>query len=449
MPLAARVLDPVTHPIPPVLTGGPGSPDVMIGGQPAWRALPASVGAALDSLSNAMNSFMTTPVLTPASAASQIAQISQSMTKLGAEAAAAGSPGTSTAASSGLTAVNTTNTTLTATWTTASAAPGGQPAANVAYTEGIKAAMAGAATATLSSMAGISDMHTCGTPVPIPPHGPGFVTKGASDVFVNGLPLARQNDKVMEAAGGANPIAMGCPTVNVGDSGGSGGGGGGGGAGGAGASAASATGAESGSDAGAGEVATTDAAPTGFSGSGGKEAYSDSVTTVKTGVELQDGGKATAYKDALSIELKCDKDPHVLQFVSREIIGADGKPIKRKLKSAAGEYETTMDPKNPIWNTDSAAKPNPYYEAGGASSSSKGSLTIYDQPSLAPGKGETWRATFKSYLICDGKVLREVTWVRSQKDGESPKYSVSVAKASSLPKWATDQLKAQGYNAAP
>ncbi len=36
--LAARVGDLVAHPTPPVLTGGTGSPDVIIGGQPAWRA---------------------------------------------------------------------------------------------------------------------------------------------------------------------------------------------------------------------------------------------------------------------------------------------------------------------------------------------------------------------------------------------------------------------------
>jgi uncharacterized Zn-binding protein involved in type VI secretion len=102
---------------------------------------------------------------------------------------------------------------LTATWTTASVVSGGQPAANIAYTEGIKAA---AASAVMSAMAGISDMHVCPIPVPIPPHGPGFVTKGSSTVVINKLPAARQGDQVMEACGGADPIAMGCPTVQIG-----------------------------------------------------------------------------------------------------------------------------------------------------------------------------------------------------------------------------------------
>jgi uncharacterized Zn-binding protein involved in type VI secretion len=47
-------------------------------------------------------------------------------------------------------------------------------------------------------------------------HGPGLVTVGSGSVSVNNLPLARQGDVVMEAAGGANPIAMGCALVSVG-----------------------------------------------------------------------------------------------------------------------------------------------------------------------------------------------------------------------------------------
>ncbi|MGC1247059.1 MAG: hypothetical protein WA865_12680, partial [Spirulinaceae cyanobacterium] len=46
---AARITDAVTHPLPPVLTGGPGSVNVFIGGLPAWRGVPAAVAGALQS----------------------------------------------------------------------------------------------------------------------------------------------------------------------------------------------------------------------------------------------------------------------------------------------------------------------------------------------------------------------------------------------------------------
>lgn len=44
---AARVGDLVAHATPPVLTGGPGSTNVLIGNQPAWRGLTAAGAAAL------------------------------------------------------------------------------------------------------------------------------------------------------------------------------------------------------------------------------------------------------------------------------------------------------------------------------------------------------------------------------------------------------------------
>lgn len=44
---AARVADPVAHTLPPVLTGGAGSPNVIIGGMPAWRGIPLGAVASL------------------------------------------------------------------------------------------------------------------------------------------------------------------------------------------------------------------------------------------------------------------------------------------------------------------------------------------------------------------------------------------------------------------
>jgi len=214
MPMAARVTDMTSH--SPPLNPGPGSLDVLIGGLPAWRALPAAMASAVDAISNSMNSFMLRPQMTPVDATASLAQISAALVQGGAAAAASGAPAAAGTAGSMVGTLTATNVALTATWTTASVVPGGQPAANIAYTEGIKAAAAAAASAVMSAMAGISDMHVCPIPVPIPPHGPGFVTKGSSTVVINKLPAARQGDQVMEACGGADPIAMGCPTVQIG-----------------------------------------------------------------------------------------------------------------------------------------------------------------------------------------------------------------------------------------
>jgi uncharacterized Zn-binding protein involved in type VI secretion len=90
----------------------------------------------------------------------------------------------------------------------------------------------------------IGDMHVCPmvTPgVPPIPHVGGPVSLGSPTVLIGGMPAARMGD-MLTCVGPPDTIALGCPTVLIGEAGGGGGGGGGGGAGGAaGANASAAT----------------------------------------------------------------------------------------------------------------------------------------------------------------------------------------------------------------
>ncbi|MCH8806990.1 MAG: hypothetical protein IH986_12990 [Planctomycetes bacterium] len=213
MPRAARIDDPVSHPWPPALTGGPGSPNVTIGGRRAWRALPAALGGAVQAAAVAMQALMDALLLNPALAAPLLVNIDIALHGASRAAATEGNPAAVASATTALTALHTTNTTMTTAWTTASAAPGGQPAADEAYAEGLRAAAAATAAALFSTIGAMFDMHVCCTPLPA--HGPGLVTVGSSTVSVNGLPLARESDPVMEASGGANAIVGGCTTVST------------------------------------------------------------------------------------------------------------------------------------------------------------------------------------------------------------------------------------------
>lgn len=217
MPEAARLGDPTQHGTP--LGPGTGSPTVKIGGQPAWRAIPSSMAAGVEGASNAMKQVMDKPdaAMTPADTTPILVEAQAQSTAAASAAAAEGNAGASAGVSGGYSAAQTTNATLTTAWGTASAAPGGQPAANIAYAQGIKAAAGAAAAAAMSAIAaGICDVHICPTPTPPIPHGPGLVTKGSGTVMINGLPAARKGDKVFEACGGPDEIAMGCPTVKIG-----------------------------------------------------------------------------------------------------------------------------------------------------------------------------------------------------------------------------------------
>lgn len=175
---AARVTDPVMHPLPPILSPGPGSIDVFIGFLPAWRGVPAGAAAALSAAKSVSDAAIKT-----AEAATL---------------AAAGTPGA--------------------------------PAAKAAE-EATKAAAAAQMGSMITSMAGGADIHTCGTPLPIPPHGPGVIIDGSPTVLINNLPACRMGDTILEAVGPPNKPVNGCTSVIIGDSG-SGGGGAGGGSGG-------------------------------------------------------------------------------------------------------------------------------------------------------------------------------------------------------------------------
>lgn len=160
---AARITDTVAHPLPPALTGSPGSFNVFIGGLPAWRGIPLVATAALLS-------------------AKQSADIAI-RTAEAAKVAAAGTPG----------------------------APGAKAAE-----ETTKTTMAATMSSTITSSSGGADIHSCTTPLPLPPHGPGVVIDGSATVLINNLPACRMGDTIVEAVGPPNKIVQGCPTVLIG-----------------------------------------------------------------------------------------------------------------------------------------------------------------------------------------------------------------------------------------
>ncbi len=160
---AARITDAVAHPLPPVLTGGTGSPTVLIGGLPAWRGMPA---AAVADLINTVKESVENIAKADAAAASgnPIAQANAVKTKID-EAKKMAEKITGMAA------------------------------------QGV-------------------DIHACATPLlpplPLPIHGPGVVITGSATVLINGLPACRMGDTIQEAIGPPNSIVMGCPTVQIG-----------------------------------------------------------------------------------------------------------------------------------------------------------------------------------------------------------------------------------------
>lgn len=160
---AARLADPVSHPLPPVLTGSPGSLNVLIGMKPAWRGIPAAAAAAVQAAKKVSDATV---------------QTLESATK-----AASGTP----------------------------AAPGVYAAEQIG-----KGAILASMGATISAMGAMSDIHVCTTPTPVPPHGPGVVIDGSKTVLINKMPACRMGDTIIEPLGPPNKITNGCTTVIIG-----------------------------------------------------------------------------------------------------------------------------------------------------------------------------------------------------------------------------------------
>ena len=149
---AARVGDPVTIPVPPVLTAT-GSLNVVIGKFPAWR------GASPEAVAKLME-------------VQKQAQIAIAKAEA-ATAAAAGTP------ASGAAKANEEKTKLEQ-----------------------KKNMADA----IASLAAVTDVHA----------GRGVVKDGSLTVLINGLPACRQGDIVLEGLSITDPITGGFPTVLIG-----------------------------------------------------------------------------------------------------------------------------------------------------------------------------------------------------------------------------------------
>jgi hypothetical protein len=157
-------------------------------------------------------------------------------------------------------------------------------------------------------------------------------------------------------------------------------------------------------------------------------------------------------KDAIAVHMNCTDRPHIVQFIYREKIGPDG-PYHGSLSSTSGDYLLTIDPNRACWNPDSLSKTSfyvrkrdPYYEAGRQARWDCNGLTIFDDPSFtetnnpdAPStvfidnRNEIWRTHARDYLICGGRVQKQVDWVVEQKYGGPRTYSATVQNAGEIP----------------
>ncbi len=211
------------------------------------------------------------------------------------------------------------------------------------------------------------------------------------------------------------------------------------------------------------------------------EVYSDVTATQinpATGARLD-------LHNGFRIHVSNCRNPHILQFIHRtkQIGDETGPYISGIYTTRSGEtYPFTTTPENPIWHTDGGAgKPNGYYDQGGSGQfqnprivNPPSDLTIFDAPTFAEplylaGARETWRASFKDYVICNCQVVAQIRLTLQKRyDPTAGKQlpleyvgvSIILPSDPNLSEqqraeldvdfsWANRQLRADGYAAVP
>jgi hypothetical protein len=120
------------------------------------------------------------------------------------------------------------------------------------------------------------------------------------------------------------------------------------------------------------------------------------------------------YDVGMEVTSLCPRDPHVVQFVYRTEIDANGKYTSGTFNTSWGTFEYTTDPANPKWHTDGIGYPNPYMDqAPGAPHDRKTAyVNVYDAPAPPVTPNVSWQVTAKDFCICNCKVVRVVNWTR-------------------------------------
>lgn len=151
-------------------------------------------------------------------------------------------------------------------------------------------------------------------------------------------------------------------------------------------------------------------------------------------------GVPMVLHDGITITVKnCPKDPRVVQFISRE------KKLRIEKKLEPGQYErdtgcgtpklllSLTDETGENWHPDGT----PYYNSYRMDCDPRkvDSMTIFDAPSwnekeFDRNKYEYWRATFVSFVLCNGEVVRQLRWRRTLEGKElgklERKYDVEL-----------------------
>jgi len=171
--------------------------------------------------------------------------------------------------------------------------------------------------------------------------------------------------------------------------------------------------------------------------------------------------------DGIMITAVC-RNPHFVQFFSREKITTLKHYLSGTATTSSGTYQLTIDPLKPNWHTDALGRPNAYFDQSPGAVWSlpyavrgTATLTIFDQPQFNPPlfdpadqadptTSQTWRGVAKVYVICNCNVVREVRWTIEIFAGKQKYKEIDIRPADhSALAWINAQLQRDQFRPVP
>jgi uncharacterized repeat protein (TIGR03803 family) len=210
----------------------------------------------------------------------------------------------------------------------------------------------------------------------------------------------------------------------------------------------------------------------------------------------KESGKPAEEKEpdqGIAVRLKCDNDPHFVQFIYREVIqlnqttiapGGESQPNGNLLSKLlnnpiplvfktscdkCASYAATSDLRDIHWAPDAPDAPgilsglfhtgSPFFEAGHSAELDCDSLTLFDRPEIRPEVATTFffapnivvRTVARDYASCGGQVVRQVNWISDETmdQAQNPHwtYQATISKISNnkIPDYFLCLLKKNGY----
>ncbi len=166
--------------------------------------------------------------------------------------------------------------------------------------------------------------------------------------------------------------------------------------------------------------------------------------TVETGVAIpaeHGHSYSQTLNDAIKISITPDENEpldvsrcHFLQFITRQapdmFLANLTEEDAQAFRMQAGIFWETADthymdnPNTAKWRVDSNARPNPFYDEGGAHEHGEdGSYSMYDQPAYAFEDGVFERIIGCTFVIANEQVIGQVLWSRQYTQGEEGAFS--------------------------